>query len=628
MDVRRTERFALVLGFLSAFLIFFLRAASKGLLELGDGINHYSIARYSWAHPNLLLDLWGKPLFTLLSSPFAQLGHIGMAAFNTIVMALTVWVGVRALRIVGGAAQVMFVLLLGSPQYVEMVAAGMTEPLFGLVTILTVMLLRNGRYRAGAAVCSLAPFARPEYVAFVPIVLLWLVHQRQWRAVPWCSLGIAVYMVLSAWVFGDPLHFWAGDPYVKASGVYGSGPLDHFIRNADQAFGLPLLFLGMLSLVLWPWIYWRLVDDRSDMRAVLWLSAIPVLGIVAVHSMLWWTGWRGSAGLIRVLATTVPLLAFFSSTTLVTGAKRMIPDSRTLPYISGVLLLCLGYWTTTDLHGRVDLPMSERPDQQILVEVAEAMEVHLLPEKKVFSTHPYMAFLAGLDPYDPTQYNQLWELTDQILSTQFNQGDLLVWDSQLGSNESNVPLERLLDEDKLAVLGVFEPSNGSRVLGGHVYEFLLLERRDVIRTWTVDTLFLVENKQNWCAMRVDSIPCNEKDNRSWCLNGDEFPLEFRGLELPGDSILFDEWMVSGSIDLHENSPLSIVLSQTLGGKGLRYDQQDLKSGEFAFSRKVPPSRMPVEQVIYFWNIGKAPFTLNDLMVVRKRWTQRAAGSPG
>jgi len=72
--------FLILLAF--GLMITFSHCISEGILESGDAISHYQLSRYSWKYPLHLLDHWGKPLFTLLSSPFAQLGFNGYLAFG------------------------------------------------------------------------------------------------------------------------------------------------------------------------------------------------------------------------------------------------------------------------------------------------------------------------------------------------------------------------------------------------------------------------------------------------------------------------------------------------------------------------------------------------------------------
>jgi hypothetical protein len=51
----------------------------------GDSIGHYLLAHHAWKYPNLFFNHWGKPVFTMLSSPFAQFGFKGVKLFNVFV---------------------------------------------------------------------------------------------------------------------------------------------------------------------------------------------------------------------------------------------------------------------------------------------------------------------------------------------------------------------------------------------------------------------------------------------------------------------------------------------------------------------------------------------------------------
>ena len=51
-------------------LVFFANNVNGG----GDTYVHYEMSRYCWEYHHLLLNQWGKPVFTVLFSPIAQLG--------------------------------------------------------------------------------------------------------------------------------------------------------------------------------------------------------------------------------------------------------------------------------------------------------------------------------------------------------------------------------------------------------------------------------------------------------------------------------------------------------------------------------------------------------------------------
>ncbi|MFN7690454.1 MAG: hypothetical protein ACK5QU_05180, partial [Bacteroidota bacterium] len=64
------------------FVMLCLILMSQGTYDPGDGVQHYLIAKYALHHPHLLLDHWGKPIYTLLCMPFAQFGFIGSNIFH------------------------------------------------------------------------------------------------------------------------------------------------------------------------------------------------------------------------------------------------------------------------------------------------------------------------------------------------------------------------------------------------------------------------------------------------------------------------------------------------------------------------------------------------------------------
>jgi hypothetical protein len=74
---------------IAPYILLFTGIALAGIQLLSTGVNgetdsitHYQIARHAFKYPQLFFDHWGKPLFTLLSAPFAQLGYIGSVVFN------------------------------------------------------------------------------------------------------------------------------------------------------------------------------------------------------------------------------------------------------------------------------------------------------------------------------------------------------------------------------------------------------------------------------------------------------------------------------------------------------------------------------------------------------------------
>ena len=118
----------MILALLLGAVALAIRLWSPGIPEASDGIMHYQFARFAPQHPSLLLDLWAKPVFTIVAVPFAQMGAWGMALLNTLLFVLTCVPLMRMaeVRLIGSAWAVP-VALLPAPVYLEMVVGGMTE---------------------------------------------------------------------------------------------------------------------------------------------------------------------------------------------------------------------------------------------------------------------------------------------------------------------------------------------------------------------------------------------------------------------------------------------------------------------------------------------------------------------
>lgn len=609
-----------------AVLTIVLRVVSNGIVEMGDGVQHYMQARYCWAHPELLLDLWGKPLFMLLASPFAQLGYPGMVVFNAILAVCTCRLAVDILRRAGSTAQLLFpVLVLLAPLYLLMALGGMTEILFGALTVLTVALLGTRRYTMAAVVASLTPFSRPEYVAFLPFVALWLALVRQWRALPWCVTGWVIYGAIMGLVAGDPFWFWTHGPYRSGPSVYGSGDLFQFVRESPRIFGWPLLLLFLVALGIWYPVQRQDAEERPMHRLLFVVAALPVLAVLALHSYIWWRGIHASAGLVRVAVTIVPLAALFALHTVARAAAirpalvhGWLAKRRVLLGVP-LALGSIGAWDA------VRAPIRQSGDQQALDGAGDRLKRILPADGVVHSTHPYAAFRAGLDPFDEHHYRTIWGLNDQLPADRFKPGELIFWDSQLGPNEAHLPLDTLLNDPHFAVRGVWAPREGHRVFGDRPYELFLFERRDVLRETRVDTLIDGGRVAEGFVLRADTTSCALDRYALWCFDKEEFPLVLERMPLtPGAPVIYDELVLEGRVDRSGPGDLKLVFKQTMDGRHVRYDRSDVTGDRLKATWRVPPADPGSEQSIYLWNVGGDPFRLSELRLVRRRWMQRDA----
>ena len=600
-----------------AGVLVWARFASEGIREAGDGVQHHMIARYSWKHPELLLDQWGKPMFTLLASPFAQFGYNTMAVFNAVAALVAVALSMGFLRRSGTWTNIALpALLMLAPQYAHLVIDGMTEILFGTMALLCVRLFDDERYRMAAVVGSLTPLCRPEYIVFLPIVVGWLLWNKRFGALPWCALGIGVYSVFGFLHTGDPLLWWHGDPYGSGESIYGKGDPWRFILDSTDAFGWTLVIVFLLALVIWPIVWRKDPAERKTHRLLFFTAALPALCIVAVHAYLRWSGTHGSAGLTRVLVTAIPLAVPFGLFTL--GRALQLAGGTALH--GSVLASGLVVGSVVVLSGQGRL-IEDPDDEQVIINAAcDVIAKARRPGGRVFTTHPYVPFRVGLDGFDGEQSRMLWGFHDEVDAGPSRPGDLIFWDSALGPNECGVDLAAMRDKPAFTVLGVFAPKHGHFVFGGRPYETWVFQRLPSKRHMVRDTV-LVTGRQGGLMPRLDTVPCESRPG--WCSQG-EFPLTIEHVPLPARGSLYEDWLVEGDIHyLTEGNEATFVFKRSLGDELFRYDDRPLHEGPNSFSFRLPTDSLRVEQSFYIYSPGERGINCTSLRMVRERiWQER------
>ncbi len=597
---------------LIAAVLVWARFASEGIREAGDGVQHHMISRYSWKHPQLLLDQWGKPMFTLLASPFAQFGYNAMAVFNAMLALVCVAASLKVLRRSGTWTAIAFpAALLLAPQYAHLVIDGMTEILFGTVALLCVRLMADDRHRTAAIVASLTPLCRPEYIVFLPIVVAWLVWSKRIAALPWCALGIALYSLAGWAATGDPLIWWHGDPYGSGPSIYGKGDPWHFVMDAPRAFGWTAVFAFLASLALWPWVWRKDTEERRTHELLFFTAALPALGIVAVHAYLRWSGTHGSAGLTRVLVTAAPLACLFGLFTL--GRALRLSNASTW---QGSILACAALIAGV-VGLRAEGPLRQDPDddQAIINAACDRITGARRPGDRVFTTHPYVPFRTGLDGFDGDQSRMLWGFHENVDAGPSRPGDIIFWDSALGPNECGVDLSSMLDNPHFTVLGVFVPKHGHFVFGGRPYETWVFQRYPAKRVNVRDTVG-APGELRHIHLRLDTVDCAEA--AGWCSDR-EFPLTVEGMPLPKPGSLYEDWTVEMDVRyLDAGSEAMFVFKRNRGDELVRYDDRPLHEGMNRFAFRLPTDNLQVEQSLYVYAPGERRMNCVSLRIIRER----------
>ncbi|UOQ98498.1 DUF2079 domain-containing protein [Hymenobacter sp. 5317J-9] len=415
--------------------------------DSGDSIKHYLFARYAFQYPMNYMDSWAKPLFTLLASPAAQAGFIGMKLFQCAIVALSAWcayVVARTLRLPAPELSILFAY--ASPDYFIIQFSGLTEPLFGLILVASVALLLTGRAGWSAALITWLPFVRSEGFILIGLWVVYFLWRRQWRYLPLLVLGYAVYSAVGAVVLGEPGWVFGHNPYATKS-VYGHGEWDHFVFSLPGLLGWVVLFLAVVGGVR---MTLDLLDPERRQRRLFSAELLLVYGnicvFIAAHTIFWGAGLFNSFGMTRVLDVTVPLFAVVALnglTWLVQLGKTPAAQRRIrIGWVAAaVVFLFLG--TRQGFRWRRDFT---RPPDQEVAENAAAWIRKTYGEgtRPLAYEFPYVAVATHNNFFDPNEHPVLQGHGDRL--DEVPVGTLVVWDDWFSRTEGYVQLPMLRND--------------------------------------------------------------------------------------------------------------------------------------------------------------------------------------
>ena len=436
-------------------LIFIFVAASLAILSKGshggeDDISHYRIARLAFSNPELYLDLWGKPLFTLPASLFARFGYNGVKIMNVLLSALAMLVSFRVASQLKLRYSWSVIILAGcAPLYLALSYSGMTEILFSFIAVTAMWAGLKGRHVIMLLLLSFLPFARMEgFLLWIPIIVA-LVMERRYRLIPLLATGFLLFSLAGAIIFDDL--FWIVNrfPY-KGSDLYGSGPFFHFVSELPRIIGvvmiLPLL-IGLGAVVVGGKKVLRVGEKEYFLT---WYVLLPAFLYFAAHSFVWWMGKGNSAGLIRVVAGIIPLLAIVS----VYGIDRLVLflDRWRIATLPVVLFLMAGVVVEGLTRYPHPAPLSE--EQQLVKDAVKWLRDSNLTGNKVYYYNPFYIILSGVNPSDThSATEKVPDSSDPAEGV--GEGEIVIWDSHFAPAEGRLPESDLAESGDYNLLASF-----------------------------------------------------------------------------------------------------------------------------------------------------------------------------
>ncbi len=152
----KEQKFALGIFGLMAFAFLLAALLTDTLGEGGDSTTHYLYAKLAWSNEAYFFNHWAKPFFTVISSPFAQLGMKGMMFFNVCCTILAAWVaGLTAKQFAVTHWFYTPILVLAMPLILPVTLSGLTEPLSAFMLILSIYYYKKDKVVLALIIASL-----------------------------------------------------------------------------------------------------------------------------------------------------------------------------------------------------------------------------------------------------------------------------------------------------------------------------------------------------------------------------------------------------------------------------------------------------------------------------------------
>lgn len=464
------------------FLLFIWYGIKSTGSYYDDDIAHYLIARYSWQHPELFLNTWGRPAFTLLYAPVALLGFNAVKIFSAVIATATCLLSARLARQYQARWYWMAIIFTGlQSEFFRQAFSNLTELTFAALFILALVAYKDQRWLLMSVVVGWLPLARYESL---PIVLLFsfpLIQHRKFWLLPVLVAPLLIHNTY--WAVSEAnlaMLFFPFDqllglrPYVAAFD-YGAGDLFHYFNLLPVAFGGTILLLAFYG----AW------------REKLGIPHLSILFAISTLSLTYWlVPSAGIAGYARHLAIVAPavgmlatkglealispyrqkiqawgmmivfvLLAVWlwaidmkaiSAVALVLGLVIIMPRiPRFTGYaITGLLIVVTIISTLTAVQ-----PFSMNDRQLTAYEAGNWFRQSEYRDRLVLASHIYFQFSADLDGFDEQVSLPITPPNIKRAPT----GSIIVWDSHYSHRLVwNTPLEVLLEDPLFHLLRTWE----------------------------------------------------------------------------------------------------------------------------------------------------------------------------
>lgn len=452
----QTDKFFYSCLFFCLLILLILAFYTDGMAGGGDAINHFMFAKFSWKHHELFFDHWAKPVFTILSSPFAQLGYKWVKVFNVLIAVTAAYFTFRSAKILSirNAFLVAF-FYFGSTLNVTVTLSALTEPLFALVLILSIYYYLKKQPIAATIIISFLPFVRSEGLIMLCIFVVYLLLTKRMKLIPLLLTGHFIMSIAGYFYYHDVLWVFNKIPYAKNYHNYGSGTWDHFIITMEFMIGpvlYSLLIIGGLAFV---FLIKKKFSEQFFFEKLILVYGVFV-GFFFAHSAFWALGIFNSLGLGRVFVGVMPLLILIAIEGLNTILQFFGKESTkkiVLAVLTSLVIIFPFFKNPAGYNFERDFDYTNgRLMQHQIIPYLQTK----FPSYKIYSSVIDFPFFMDIDFKDDKKYASLSSLNPDF---SLKENEVIIWDNWFSVVEEHITEEAL--KSQLRADTFFQCSNGN-----------------------------------------------------------------------------------------------------------------------------------------------------------------------
>lgn len=482
------EKAALAISALAAFLLLScLYFQGNGMLEGGqDSYNHFLISKYAFKYPQLLLDQWGKPVYTILAHPFCAFSLGTAVFFNILCLVAGAFItGLTLIKLELKYAWLACWICVFCPISLGNAIATLTEPLNMLMLSAAFYAWIADRKIAATLLFSFLPWIRTEgFVILVPF-LVYLIFTKQYKLIPYLIVGTFIFNLLGWFQTGEPFWFITENPYFAIETdserfAPEPGSFLFYIRDNKNIFGNITLIFSALGAGYFAFQYFFKKTNIKQSAFVFWVVAGVFVAYYFAHSFIIWRGMLGTHGMTRVMMVIVPCVAFFMVYFINVIFKPF--SNQFNPYKNIVLILFAfvltyqayrvkGYPTQFYNFNKTSVP--QIANVQNLDLAYQYLEKNNLTNQVIYHQLPLFDVRYDRDPY-AKPLTKDWK-TAYIWSIDLNENwapknSIIIWDRYHAQREGNMPFEKISTSIDYRLLTQFT-ENDSTVSDNDIYIF-------------------------------------------------------------------------------------------------------------------------------------------------------------